>query len=91
MQLGSAWTKTNKEGDTYISVSLDDTIKELFPQLKELRIVLSYLSERKSDNAPHWKVSAFVPKVNNFDTANADANESILKDALPSETEEVPY
>lgn len=90
MQLGSAWTKTKKEGGTYISVSLDDTIKELFPQLKDLRIVLSYLTERKSDNAPHWNVSAFVPKVNNFDTANNDANESIIKDALPTESEEIP-
>lgn len=34
MKIGNAWTKTSDDGQTYISVALDEVILEKYPFLK---------------------------------------------------------
>ena len=68
MQVGSAWTKTeDKEGKktvTGISITLDDAITELYPQLKNVRFTLKPLTaeQRTRDNSPHWRVTMYKPQ-----------------------------
>ncbi|MBQ6515753.1 hypothetical protein IJI31_01080 [bacterium] len=69
MQIGSAWTKTEeKEGKksvTSISISLDDAITEICPQLKGVRFSLKHLTQEQrgeKENAPHWKVTMYKPQ-----------------------------
>lgn len=64
MKIGSGWTKTSKEGNTFISIALDDTFLELFPQLKNCNVSLGHIKEgdRKNENSPAWTVSLSVKK-----------------------------
>lgn len=59
MKIGSGWTKTTDDNKTFISVALDETVLELYPQLKELNISLGFAdkSERKKENSPGWNVN----------------------------------
>lgn len=83
MHIGSGWTKTNKEGNTFISITIDESLRELFPQLNNLRFILSYVSERTSDKAPHWKLSTFVSSKDDGSNKTTEANQEIIKEALP--------
>lgn len=62
MRIGSGWTKTTDNGDTYISVALDEVIGELYPQLKGCYINLWHIKQedRKSENSPAWSMSLSV-------------------------------
>ena len=64
MRIGSGWTKNTENGDTYISIALDEVIGELYPQLKGCFINLWHVKkeERKGENSPSWTVSLSVKK-----------------------------
>ncbi len=85
MQVGSAWTKTEeKEGKkvvTGISITVDDAITEIYPQLKNVRFSLKPLTpeQRTRDNSPHWRVTMFKPQ-EQTQAASGDVS-----------TEEIPY
>lgn len=56
MQIGSAWHKATEEGKEFISVSIDEALKALYPQLNDLNITLWQITERRSEDSPHWSV-----------------------------------
>lgn len=62
MKIGSGWTKNTENGDTYISIALDEVLEELCPALKNCYINLWHVKkeDRKSDNSPSWTVSLNV-------------------------------
>ena len=64
MDIGAGFVNYNVEkGTESISIVLDDTVKELFPQLKELKISLNE-NKNKGDNekAPAYRVNLYKPK-----------------------------
>ena len=80
--IGSGWTKCSQDGKTIISIQVDEVLKEMIPQLKNLRFGLSQIvqSERTSDKSPHWKVYAYVPQKE--DTKKVEeANKAIAAEA----------
>ena len=62
MKIGSGWTKNTENGDTYISIALDEVIGELYPALKDCFINLWHVKkeDRKGENSPSWTVSLNV-------------------------------
>ena len=64
MKIGSGWTRNTDNGDTYISIALDEAIEELFPQLKGCFINLWHIKQedRKVDNSPAWSINLSVKK-----------------------------
>ena len=91
MNIGSGWTKLNAEGKTIISIQVDETFKEIFPQLKNVRFGLRQLihTEQTSENSPHWTVYAYVPETNNakrVDEANKEITAEAQKTAERSES-----
>lgn len=70
MQIGSCWTKTEEKEDgkksvTGISISLDESILEIYPQLKNIRFVLKPLTAEQrgeKQNAPHWRLTMYKPQ-----------------------------
>lgn len=65
MKIGNAWTKCNeKDGTTFLSVALDETILAFCPQLKNVNISLSWVraEDKKSENSPDWTVSMTARK-----------------------------
>ena len=64
MKIGSGWTKNAENGDTYISVALDEVIYELHPQLKGCYLNLWHVKkeDRKADNSPQWQVTLNTKK-----------------------------
>lgn len=64
MKIGSGWTKTTDNGDTYISVALDDVVEELYPQLKGCLINLWHVKQedRRGEKSPGWTISLSVKK-----------------------------
>lgn len=64
MKIGSGWTKNSDNGDTYISVSLDEVLGALYPQLKDCYITLWHVKpeDRKKENSPSWIVNLSVKK-----------------------------
>lgn len=70
MQVGSCWTKTETKEDgkktvTGISITLDDAITEIYPQLKNVRFVLKPLTAEQrgtNEKAPHWRLQMYKPK-----------------------------
>ena len=76
MRIGSGWTKTTENGDTYISIALDELVGELYPQLKNCYISLWHVKkeDRKDpEKSPSWTVSL-----------------SVKQDKEEKETEEIP-
>lgn len=59
MKIGSGWTKTTENGDTYISIALDEVLKELYPALKGCYLNLWHVKkeDRKNDDSPSWTVA----------------------------------
>jgi hypothetical protein len=76
MKIGSGWTKTTNDGDTFISVSLDETLEVLYPQLKDCFITLWHVKQedRKSETSPSWTVSL-----------------SVKKEQATTQTDEIPF
>lgn len=64
MKIGSGWTKNTDNGDTYISIALDEVIENLFPQLKDCFINLWFVKQedRKGENSPAWSVNLSAKK-----------------------------
>ena len=64
MKIGNAWTKTPEDGNTFISVALDEVILEKYPFLKNCFINLWRIpaEDRKNENSPHWNVNISVKK-----------------------------
>jgi len=70
MQIGSCWTKTETKEDgkktvTGISVTIDDAITELYPQLKSVKFSIKPLTQEQrgtNENAPHWRLTMYKPK-----------------------------
>jgi uncharacterized protein (DUF736 family) len=64
MEIGAGFVNYNVEkGTENISIVLDEAVKEIFPQLKEVRISLIE-NKNKGDNekAPAYRVTLFKPK-----------------------------
>lgn len=59
MKIGSGWDNVTDEGKEYISIAIDDAVKEICPALKTLNLGLSRipLSEAKVENSPDWAVT----------------------------------
>lgn len=68
MNIGSAWARTEevdgKKVLTGISVSLEDSILELCPQLGKVKFVLKPIpkEQQKSDKAPNYRVVMYKPQ-----------------------------
>jgi uncharacterized protein (DUF736 family) len=64
MKIGNAWTKTSDDGQTYISVALDEVILEKYPFLKNCFVNLWRIpqEERKNENSPGWAVNLSAKK-----------------------------
>ncbi len=64
MKIGNAWTKNSDDGQTYISVALDEVILEKSPFLKKCFINLWRIpqEERKNENSPGWAVNLSAKK-----------------------------
>lgn len=94
MRIGSAWTRTSdKDKKTFISVALDEVVLELFPQLKECNLSLSYISpeDRTSDKAPGWYVNLSKKKDKTEQTkTQQEATEASKEEEIASE-EEIPF
>ena len=62
MNIGAVFSNISENGNLYMSVVLNEEIKELFPTLKNLRITLKeiYEAERK-ENSPYYRVELFKP------------------------------
>lgn len=60
MKIGSAWRcqSEDKQKD-WIGIKLDDTITQIYPELKELSFKLWPLTpdERTQENSPHYSLS----------------------------------
>lgn len=66
MKIGSAWrTQTKETKKDYLSVKLDETILELYPQLKKMNIALwiNDITEQTHEKAPHYTMT-ISPKEN---------------------------
>ena len=74
MKIGSGWTKTTDNGDTFISCAVDETILEMYPQLKNLSFALWHVKkeERKNENSPHWTISIKPKKEKTEETSAVD-------------------
>lgn len=80
MRIGSGWTRTKRDdaGKTFIAIALDDSFKELCPQLKNCSLILSYISpeDRRSEKAPGWALNLMKDdedkKSQNKDVASAE-------------------
>lgn len=86
MRIGSGWTKTTENGDTYISISLDSILGVIFPFLKPLLekcyLTLWHISQadRKGENFPSWDFVLSVKKekeVENLHSISQINNEKI--------------
>lgn len=64
MKIGNAWTKTSDDGQTHISVALDEVILEKYPFLKNCFVNLWRIpqEERKNENSPGWAVNLSAKK-----------------------------
>lgn len=65
MQIGSGWTSEDDNGALKaISLMLDETVCELYPQLKGIKFALKPIpkEQRKTEKSPGWRVVAFVPE-----------------------------
>jgi len=97
--VGSGWTGVSQNGKTQISIQIDETFKEMFPQLKNIRFGLSQIlqSERTSEKSPHWKFYAYVPqqdskkieKANKAIAEEAQANAEIYDEYAYEQTSQL--
>lgn len=87
MNIGSAWTKTEEKDSknivTGISVTLDDAILALYPQLKGVKFGLKPIpkEQRTKEKSPHWRVIVFKPQEQT--SAQGEASEMIGEEEIP--------
>nr|DAS99161.1 MAG TPA: Protein of unknown function (DUF736) [Caudoviricetes sp.] len=64
MRIGNAWTKTTEDGQTYISVALDEVVLEQYPFLKNCFITLWHIpqEDRKKESSPGWTINLSAKK-----------------------------
>lgn len=68
MNIGSAWAKTEeKDGKkilTGISIGLDDSICELYPQLSRVKFVLKPIpnEQRTREKSPNYRLVMYKPQ-----------------------------
>lgn len=63
MNIGSGFYNATDSGKTYISISLDESILELYPALKNVRFALNEIStEEQKENSPAYRLSMYKPK-----------------------------
>lgn len=85
MNIGSAWAKTEeKDGKkivTGISITFDDAIISLYPQLKEVKFGLKPIpqEQRTKERSPHYRVTMYKPQ------------EQTQGDSTSVSDEEIPY
>lgn len=74
MKIGNGWTKTTENGDTYISISLDEIFGAWLPWLKNCYITLWHIpkDERKSENSPSWTLNINAKKEKQQDNTADD-------------------
>lgn len=74
MKIGNGWTKTTENGDTYISISLDEIFGAWLPWLKNCYITLWHIpkDERKSENSPSWTLNISLKKEKQQDNTADD-------------------
>ncbi len=63
-RIGCGWTKSTKDGATYMSFSLNEEITQLFPQLKGMNLTAFHIpqTERKNENSPGWSLVISSPQ-----------------------------
>ena len=62
MNIGAVFSNISENGNSYMSVVLNEEIKELFPALKNLRITLKEIDEsERKENSPYYRVELFKP------------------------------
>lgn len=65
MKIGSVWCKQSSSGNSYLSIGLDDFIKDLYPMLKDYNISLNFITygegERK-ENSPVYSLNIYKKK-----------------------------
>lgn len=73
MKCGSGWTKNTENGDTFISIAIDETLQALYPALKDLSISLWHVKkeDRKNENSPSWTLT-IRPKQEKETTTNSN-------------------
>ena len=63
MNIGSGFYNTSENGKMYISISLDESILEIYPVLKNVRFALNEIPvEEQKENSPQYRVSMYKPK-----------------------------
>jgi uncharacterized protein (DUF736 family) len=63
MNIGAVFSNISENGNSYMSVVLNEEIKELFPALKNLRITLKEIDEsERKENSPYYRVELYKPK-----------------------------
>ena len=56
MQIGNGWHKVTDEGKEFISISLDEAFKTLYPALDNLNVTLWQITDKRSDKSPDWSL-----------------------------------
>lgn len=63
MDIASVFYNATEDGKEYFSIALDDVVKEIFPELKELKISMKEIpAENRTDNSPFYRISIYKPK-----------------------------
>ena len=89
--IGSGWTQVSATGKTIISIQIDEVLREMIPQLKNVKFGLTQLtqSERENEKSPHWRVYAYVPKPETAAKKAEEANQAIAAEAQSISTDEM--
>lgn len=65
MKIGSAWSKISSEGNSYLSIGIDEFIKDLCPILKDYNISLNFITYgegKRKENSPVYSVNVYKKK-----------------------------
>ncbi len=65
MIIGAGFYNTPEDSskNPYISIVLDDVLKEKFPDLAKISFSLNEIPpQEQKENGPSWRLSAYVPK-----------------------------
>ena len=63
MNIGSAFYNATDDGKMYISISIDESILELYPALQNVRFALNEIPETdRKENSPNYRLSMYKPK-----------------------------
>lgn len=58
LRFGAMWGRISKKNKRYLSIGLDKTIYELYPNLKNCSLIAFYVDEkdRKDENSPTYEL-----------------------------------